>query len=99
MRPRINTGLIPENCGLCWPLYSKYCIHPKYWDVLSIYHTCPKILNSHLDVSKMLLYVWQNSVDPDQTMHSAASDQGLNCLQKPVCPKTLSLLVAYQDAL
>ena len=25
-----------------------------------------------------------NSVDPDQMLHSAASDQGLHCLLKPV---------------
>ena len=27
-----------------------------------------------------------NSVDPDQMLHSAASDLGLHCLQRPVCP-------------
>ena len=26
------------------------------------------------------------SVDPDQTPHPAASDQGLNCLPRHVCP-------------
>ena len=26
-----------------------------------------------------------NSVDPDQTLHSAASDLGLHCLVRPVC--------------
>ena len=30
-----------------------------------------------------------NSVDPDQTPHSAASDQGLHCLLMPICPNTL----------
>ena len=29
-----------------------------------------------------------NSVDPDQMLHSAASDVGLHCLQRPVCPNT-----------
>ena len=28
------------------------------------------------------------SVDPDQTPHSEASDLGLHCLQRPVCPNT-----------
>ena len=28
-----------------------------------------------------------NSVDPDETPHSAASHLGLNCLLMPVCPK------------
>ena len=30
-----------------------------------------------------------NSVDPDQTPHSAVSDLGLHCLQRPICPDTL----------
>ena len=29
-----------------------------------------------------------NSVDPDETPHSAASHLGLNCLHRPVCPNT-----------
>ena len=29
-----------------------------------------------------------NSIDPDQTPHSAASDLGLPCLQRPICPNT-----------
>ena len=29
-----------------------------------------------------------NSVDPDQRPLSAASDLGLHCLQRPVCPNT-----------
>ena len=27
-----------------------------------------------------------NSVDPDQMRHSAVSDLGLHCLQRPICP-------------
>ena len=27
-----------------------------------------------------------NSVNPDRMLHSAASDQSLHCLLKPVCP-------------
>ena len=30
-----------------------------------------------------------NSVDSDQMLHSAASDQGLHCLIKFVCPNTV----------
>ena len=30
----------------------------------------------------------ENSVDPDQTLHSAVSDLGLNYLQMPTCPNT-----------
>ena len=29
-----------------------------------------------------------NSVDPDQMPRSAASDLGLHCLQRPICPNT-----------
>ena len=29
-----------------------------------------------------------NSVDPDQTPRSAASDLDLHCLQRPICPNT-----------
>ena len=29
-----------------------------------------------------------NSVDPDQTTRSAASDLGLHCLHRPACPNT-----------
>ena len=27
-----------------------------------------------------------SSEDPDQMLHSAASDLGLNCLLRPICP-------------
>ena len=34
--------------------------------------------------------IWvTNSVDPDQTPRSAASDQGLHCLLQPVYPNTM----------
>ena len=29
-----------------------------------------------------------NSVDPDQMPHSVASDLGLHCLPRPICPDT-----------
>ena len=31
----------------------------------------------------------ENSVVPDQMLHSAASDLGLHCFQRPSCPNTL----------
>ena len=37
-------------------------------------------------MSKILLFVLANSVDPDQMPHSVASDLGLHCLPKPICP-------------
>ena len=33
-----------------------------------------------------------NSLDPDQTPRCAASDQGLNCLLRLVCPNTMYLV-------
>ena len=35
-----------------------------------------------------------NSVDPDQTPHSVASDLGLHCLQGPICPNR-AIMVPY----
>ena len=34
-----------------------------------------------------------NSVDPDQTPRPAASDQGLNCFPRHVCPSSHSAFV------
>ena len=33
-----------------------------------------------------------NSVDPDQMSHSTASDLGLHCLQRPICPSTYRVI-------
>ena len=44
-------------------------------------------------MSKIFLCM-ANSVDPDQTPHNAASDQGLHCLQRPICPKLIIIMVA-----
>ena len=39
---------------------------------------------------------WEpNSADPDQTLHSAASDLGLHCLLKNVCPNTWAKSFIY----
>ena len=35
-----------------------------------------------------------NSVDPDQTPHSLASDVGLHCLLRPACPNIFRQNVA-----
>ena len=73
--------------------YLSYLIYAKYWDTLSTYNSCLTIFeivhsSTPLDVSKILLYGMANSVDPDQMLHSAASDLGLHCLQRPICPNT-----------
>ena len=38
-----------------------------------------------------LKYCWKvaNSVDPDQTPHIVASDLGLHCLLRPICPNII----------
>ena len=37
-----------------------------------------------------------NSVDSDQTPHSAVSDLGLDCLQRPICPnRVIMVLFVY----
>ena len=36
-----------------------------------------------------------NSVDPDQMPHSAVSDLGLHCLQRPICPNTYGYYGTY----
>ena len=38
-----------------------------------------------------------NSVDPDQMPHSVASDLGLHCLQRPICPNTLGYYSIQRD--
>ena len=48
------------------------------------------------DVCKILLDEWQ-TVDPDQMLHSAASDLGLHCLFRPVCPNTFITVVSIYD--
>ena len=37
---------------------------------------------------KIIPVYMANSVDPDQMLHVAASDLGLHCLQRPICPNT-----------
>ena len=70
---------------------STYHIYPKYWDTLSTYHTCPNIGYRplyHLLTCLSMLVCMENSVDPDQMPHSEASDLGLHCLQRTICPNT-----------
>ena len=41
-----------------------------------------------VEVFQILLLFRAYSVDPDQRTHFAASDLGLHCLQKLICPNT-----------
>ena len=64
------------------------CVYPKYSDISTPYHTCSKILTSTIYYPILWLKIagWvANSVDPDETLHSAASHLGLHCLLSPVC--------------
>ena len=65
-------------------LYVKYCIYPTSWDISTPYRTCSKIWTSKIllpdIVSKIAEWV-ANSVDPDETPHSAASHLGLQFAQ------------------
>ena len=50
-------------------------------DTLMLYHTCTKHRKNHfipIDMSKNAIRM-ANSVDPDQTPRSVASDLGLQC--------------------
>ena len=38
-----------------------------------------------------------NSVDPDETPHSAASHLGLHCLLRPVCPNHMVNTVGWKN--
>ena len=66
------------------------CIYPEYGGTLTPYHTC-SIIRKGFCHNLMCLKITEqlaNSVDPDQTLHSAVSDIGLHCLLRLVCPNT-----------
>ena len=49
-------------------------------------YTCPNFWTSPFNNRLTCL---RNSADPDQMPHSVASDLGLHCLLRPVCPSVL----------
>ena len=60
-----------------------YHNNPKYWDILPNYITFPEIWTNPF--YNLLMCRWvADSVDPDQMLHSAASDHGLDCVLGPV---------------
>ena len=70
-------------------LLSNHRIYPKYSDTSTPYHICSKIWTSTIHCPMLCLKIagWvANSLDPDETPHSAASHLGLYCLLRPVCP-------------
>ena len=46
------------------------------------------ILVLKLGIVRPIAVCIANSVDPDQIPHSAVSDLGIHCLQRPICPNT-----------
>ena len=80
----ISFGL--EQGALVRILYFIYFIYLKYPESLSSYRACPKIRTSPIHYLFACLNSAgsvANSIDPDQTPRSAASDQGLYCLFRP----------------
>ena len=70
---------IQYGTGLCWS-HTAYHIYPKYSDTSTPYHICSKIWTSTIHYPMLCLKIagWvANSVDPDETPHSAASHLGL----------------------
>ena len=68
-----------------------YRIHSKYSDTSTPYHICSKIWTSTIHYPLLCLKIagWvANSVDPDETPRSAASQLGLYGYLRPVCPNT-----------
>ena len=64
-------------------------IYPQYSNTFSSYRNCPKIrtgpfYNMYELICLNIARWFANSVDPDQTPRSAASDQGLHCLLRPL---------------
>ena len=48
-----------------------------------------EIVNSNTcECAQNITVCMANSVDPDQMPHSVASDLGLHCLQRTMCPNT-----------
>ena len=68
-----------DHYRICYYYYKR--IYHKFSDALISYHTCPKF------ASKICL-IGANSLAPNQTPRSAASDLGLHCLLRQVSPKT-----------
>ena len=60
-----------------------YHNNPKYWDILPNYITFTEIWTNPFYNLFMCRWV-ADSVDPDQMLHSAASDQGLDFVLGPV---------------
>ena len=82
-----------EPSHLDLPCLHKYLFLSIGLKGLTPYHTCLKIRTSqfnHMLTCLKTAGCMTNSVGPDQMLHSAASDLGLPCLFRSVCPNTQS---------
>ena len=62
------------------------CIYPKNWDIATPSYSPPNSWQVSLSLVCLKLLNGWPTVDPDQIRHSAASDLGLHCLLRSVCP-------------
>ena len=67
-----------------YPIYPKESQNPYYLYYISLQQVHLGLLGNMCKIVGRVT----NSVDPDQTFCSAASDLGLHCLLRPVCPNT-----------
>ena len=70
-------------------VYLYYRIYSKYWDTLGPHHISSKERASPFSYLAICLKSAGrevNSEDSDQTPQSVASDLGLHCLHRSVCP-------------
>ena len=65
-----------------------YAFNPQLFKVSIIQTKLFGPLDFELSRFLCIAVFMANSVDPDQMLHSAASDLGLHCLQRPNCPNT-----------
>ena len=73
------------------PLFSAVNVHSCFSTKGLEYYTCLKFETVYCTTScciKNIALCMANSVDPDQKLHSLASDLGLHSFQRPICPIT-----------
>ena len=77
--------------NISWSISTKECCRPsggRTRNLLITSRTCIQLSHHRGRLLMMCLKTVANSVDPDQTPQSAASEMGLHCLLRPVCPNT-----------
>ena len=78
-----------------------YHVYPKYWDILILCHTCPKIWTSpfllHVAVPKNCWMGRWQTVQTEQAPHSVAPDLVLHCLLRSISPRNQAYLGILHD--